>query len=104
MRLVTWNCNTARHRKLGALMRLRPDIAIVSECAHPDRLEALGALADVSGDPIWVGENPNKGLAVFAFNGYRLRLAERFHPTLRHIAPIHVSGPTECNLLAVWGP
>jgi exodeoxyribonuclease III len=102
MRLVAWNCNMALHRKLDALRRLAPDIAVVSECACPERLRALAALDDITGDPIWIGDNPNKGLAVLAFNGYRLSLAREFHPTLRHLAPVHITGPAACNLLAVW--
>lgn len=102
MRLVAWNCNMALHRKLHALRRLVPDIAVVSECASPERLRGLAALDDISGDPIWIGDNPNKGLAVLAFNGYRLSLAREFHPTLRHLAPVHITGPASCNLLAVW--
>ena len=102
MRLVAWNCNMALHRKLDALRRLTPDIAVVSECAAPARLAALGALPALGGDPVWVGDNPYKGLAVFAFNGYAVRLAEPFHARLRHIAPVHVTGPAEFNLLGVW--
>jgi len=102
MRLVAWNCNMALHRKLDALRRLAPDIAILSECACPERLQARGALDEISSDPVWIGDNPNKGLAVLAFNGYRLRLAPEFQPTLRHLAPVHITGPAVCNLLAVW--
>ncbi len=92
----------ALHRKLDALRRLEPDIAVISECACPERLEALGALGGISGGPIWVGNNPTKGLAVLAFNGYRLSLAREFFPTLRHLAPVHVTGPATFNLLGVW--
>jgi len=92
----------ALQRKLDALRRLAPDIAVVSECACPERLRALAALNDISSDPIWIGDNPNKGLAVLAFNGYRLSLAREFHPTLRHLAPVRITGPAACNLLAVW--
>ena len=88
MRLVAWNCNMALHRKIDALRRLAPDIAVISECASPERLHALGALDGVSGDPIWIGDNPYKGLAVFAFNGYRARLARGFNPRLRYILPV----------------
>ena len=102
MRLVAWNCNMALHRKLDALRRLEPDIAVVSECAAPARLAALGALSALGGEPVWIGSNPHKGLAVFAFNGYAVRLAETFHATLRHIAPVHVTGPATFNLLGVW--
>jgi len=84
MRLVAWNCNMALHRKFDALRRLEPDIAVVSECAAPARLTALDALSALGGEPVWIGSNPHKGLAVFAFNGYAVRLAEPFHATLRH--------------------
>jgi hypothetical protein len=92
----------ALHRKFSALMRLRPDIAIACECAEPQRLQALGLLAELGAEPVWIGNNPNKGLAVFAYNGYAARLSEPFYPCLRYIAPIRISGPSQCNLLAVW--
>lgn len=34
MRLVTWNCGMALHRKFEALLGLEPDIAVVCECAE----------------------------------------------------------------------
>jgi exodeoxyribonuclease-3 len=102
MRIIAWNCNMALHRKCDALLALRPDIAVVCECAAPDRFRARGNATWLEGNPVWVGQNPNKGLAVFAFNGYAVHLAEPYYPTLRYIAPVHISGPTEVNLLAVW--
>lgn len=102
MRLIAWNCNMALHRKVDALLTLRPDIAVISECACPKILAQRGADSWIETDPVWIGENQHKGLGVFAFNGYRLRLYEPFLRTLRHIAPVHVSGPRAFNLLAVW--
>jgi exodeoxyribonuclease-3 len=92
----------ALNRKFAALLRLRPDVAIVCECAEPRRLAQCGAFEGLSADPVWIGSNPNKGLAVFTYNGYAARLCEPFYPTLHHIAPVHVSGPVAFNLLAVW--
>ena len=40
MRIVAWNCNRALHRKIDALMTLRPDVAVISEAAKPERLVA----------------------------------------------------------------
>ena len=100
MRLATWNCSMALHRKFDAMLGLQPDIAIICECAEPKRLHAWAGA--VGADTVWVGDNRNKGLAVFAFNGYRVSLALPFHATLRHLAPIRVSGPIAFNLLAVW--
>jgi exodeoxyribonuclease-3 len=92
----------ALHRKRHAVMALRPDIAVICECAEPARLAALGAFTGQSGDPVWMGDNRNKGLGVFTFNGYTARLADPYFPTLRHVVPVHIGGPVECNLLAVW--
>ena len=89
-------------RKFEALMRLRPDIAIVSECAVP---EALGHSRSPDGadhSSVWIGENKHKGLAVLAFNGLTVSLAEPYHRTLRWIAPVRIGSPLEVNLLAVW--
>jgi exodeoxyribonuclease-3 len=102
MRLVAWNCNMALHRKWEALLRLKPDIAVISECAGLEKLQLRGSTDWIEGEPVWIGENPNKGLAVFAFNGYSARLHEPYHPTLRYIAPVCVDGPARFNLLAVW--
>jgi exodeoxyribonuclease-3 len=102
MRIVAWNCNMALERKAEVLLELRPDIAIISECAEPERLRLRSKSAWLEGEPVWVGRNPHKGLAVLAFNGYAARLADPYHATLRYIAPVHVTGPTTCNLLAVW--
>ena len=33
---------------------------------------------------------------------HRAELADPFYPTLRHVAPVRVTGPVECNLVAVW--
>ena len=101
MRIATWNCSMALHRKFDAMLRLRPDIAVICECAEPRRLQQLAVSPSFCADAVWIGDNRNKGLAVFAFNGYAVRLAEPFHPTLRHVAPVRVTGPVVCNLLAV---
>ncbi len=102
MRLVTWNCNMALHRKIDALLALEPDIAVVSECAMPEILRSRERASWIESEPVWIGENRNKGLAVFTFNGYAARLHESYHPTLRYIAPVYIDGPRRFNLLAVW--
>jgi exodeoxyribonuclease-3 len=102
MRIVAWNCNMALDRKFAALLDTRPDIAVVSECARPERFLARARLDRLKHDPVWVGQNPNKGVAVFTFNGYTARLSKPYYRTLRYIAPVHISGRVTCNLLAVW--
>lgn len=102
MRLVAWNCAMALHRKWDALMALRPDIAVVPECACPEVLTARGVDGLTPRNMFWMGRNPNKGLGVFAFNGFTLSAVEPFFPTLCFILPIEVRGPTRFHLLATW--
>lgn len=102
MRLVAWNCNMALHRKYEALLSLRPDVAVISECATPERLVRLSAEDWIEEDPVWIGRHEAKGLAVLTFNGYRARLSSDYWPNLRDIAPVHVDGQLNFNLLAVW--
>ncbi len=92
----------ALHRKMDALLRLDPDIAVISECAEPQVLETRGLGGLNTHNCIWMGSNPNKGLGVFAFNGFRLARHTPCCPTLKFILPVHVAGRCNFNLLAVW--
>jgi hypothetical protein len=101
MRLVSWNCAMGLERKLAALTALRPDIAILSEVTCPDRLRLQAP--ELSELPmVWVGDNPNKGLAVVSFARDELALDNSYRSTNQYIAPVHVSGSRSFRLLAVW--
>ncbi len=102
MRLIFWNCNMAFHRKIEAILPLKPDIAVISECAAPEILAQRGLDRFSPETCLWMGKNPNKGLGVFAFGGVALRRAEPFFPTLDFVLPVVVAGATQFNLLAVW--
>jgi hypothetical protein len=102
VRLVAWNCNMALDRKFAALRALRPDVAVISECAEPERLAAKLPLMRLGVDLVWVGRNPHKGLAVLGFKGARVRLLSGHDPGLEFIAPVRVEGPATFTLLAVW--
>lgn len=102
MRLVAWNCNMVLHRKYEALLSLRPDVAVISECAAPERLRRLSGGGWIESEPVWIGHRETKGLMVLAFNGYRAHLSPDYWPNLRYIAPVYIEGAVGFNLLAVW--
>ena len=85
-------------RSVEGVLALKPDIAVISECAEPARLRARGADRWLESEPVWIGRNPHKGLAVFAFNGHGARLCETYHPSLRYVAPVHVTAPTSAAI------
>ena len=104
MRLVAWNCNMALHRKLAALLALKPDVAVLSECASPERLvERLGAGA--------LDGASRCGSAPTGTRAWRCSPSTAIAPASpmtsiggrsRFIAPVRIEGPTSFNLLAVW--
>ena len=101
MRVISWNCKGAFHRKLGCAAELRPDILVVPEC------EKLAALPQpIEGPAIrsykWVGSNARKGLAVLSFGDYVLDLHPSYRPEHEWIVPLSVSGPATFVLFAVW--
>lgn len=83
-------------------MALRPDVAVISECAEPALLAQRGPLPEMSCPPAWLGRNPNKGLGVFAFGDQTLRTIPRINAGLVWILPVEILGPVRFNLLAVW--
>ncbi len=88
-------------RKKGHLIQNEePDILIVPECEHPDKLLNLALNATST---LWYGTNKNKGLAVFSFGRYVLKEMNDHNVELKLFCPIHVTGG-ECDfkLFAVW--
>lgn len=102
MRIVVWNCAMKlAGKKLMSLENLQPDIAIVPECACPDKLWGKQPLlAPIPMD--WIGEDENKGLGVLAFNGYRVLRHRAYDPSLRWMLPVEIKGPVNFHLLGVW--
>ncbi len=92
----------ALHRKIDALLSLNPDIAVVSECAEPERLRERIADHSVIDDFVWVGRNPNKGLAVLTFNGYSARVMAAHDPGLEYVVPVEIRGGVPFTLFGVW--
>lgn len=101
MRLVTWNCNMALPRKWSALRALKPDVAVVQECASPERLGSR--ITDPGPDRcLWTGDNPNKGLAIFAFGDWRLEPLGGRLASADYFLPARAVGPAVFSLVGVW--
>ena len=102
MRLITWNCQGAFRKKAEAILTFQPDILVVQECENPDKLKFNPTNKKLN-DFLWFGENQHKGLGVFSFNNYKLRMLEQHNPDFKIILPISVSnGQINFNLFAIW--
>ena len=100
MRLVVWNCNMAAHRKVEALLTLRPDVAVLAECAGPG-VPASAPIYAAASSHVWAGLVPVKGLAALGFGDWRVTRAGPSNEAGIAL-PVHLDGPVAFNLLALW--
>ncbi len=101
MKLVTWNCQGAFRKKFARIARGAPDVAVIQECEHPDRLKWQGAQPPPTSQ-IWFGSNANRGVGIFSWTNLEFAPAEDYDPSIQYCVPVRVSGGSSFNLLAVW--
>ena len=102
MKIITWNCNMAFRKKANIILKHDPDILVVQECEHPDKLK-FSEHALKPTDLLWIGQNKNKGLGVFSYSNFRFKLHRTHNPDLKLVAPIKVSdGTSDFILYAIW--
>lgn len=92
----------AFRKKADFILKYKPDILIVPECEHPDRL-LFPIETPKPSDNLWFGKNQNKGLAIFSYSSFRFKVLENHNQDLQMIIPITVTnGQFEFNLFAIW--
>lgn len=102
MKIITWNCNMAFRKKADFILSLNPDILIVPECEHPDKLK-FNTDTPKPNDILWFGKNHNKGLGIFSYSEYRFKVLNIHNPELRMVVPIEVFGDGfDFTLFAIW--
>jgi exonuclease III len=101
LRIVSWNCNMALRHKFDALLSLRPDVAIIQECAEPARA-ADGRWRPLCHDADWIGFNAQKGLGIFTFGDLSIRRHQTFSEAFSLYLPVEIHGSCRFNLLGVW--
>ncbi|MEP6713424.1 MAG: endonuclease/exonuclease/phosphatase family protein [Ferruginibacter sp.] len=102
MKIITWNCNMAFRKKAVFILKHEPDILIVPECEHPDKL-IFPADTPKPTDILWFGKNHNKGLAIFSYSNFRFTVLDNHNKDLQMIIPIAVTnGKFNFNLFAIW--
>lgn len=100
MKIITWNCQGAFRKKAEFILPLQPDILILQECEHPDKLKFADKRPHAA---FWHGDSVHKGIGIFSFSEYKFELLPCFSPTFRHIIPLHVTGNgLPFILFAIW--
>ncbi len=102
MKIITWNCNMAFRKKATYILAHKPDILIIPECEHPDKL-SFAENTPIPTDFIWMGDNKNKGLGIFSYSHFRFKVLRNHTPKLKTIIPIKVTGnDVQFTLFAIW--
>ena len=92
----------AFRKKANCILHYNPDILIVPECEHPDKLR-FNVDTRKPNDVLWFGTNQNKGLGIFSYSDYKFQLLDFYNPEFKMIIPIKVSHiKFDFMLFAIW--
>jgi exodeoxyribonuclease-3 len=100
LRFLTWNCQGAFRKKYSLVADLTPDIAVIQECEHPDRIPWKQGHAPSAS--LWFGSKPTKGLGIFSWTNLSFQTVENYDPSIRYCIPILVTFPFQFQIIAVW--
>ncbi len=102
LKVITWNCNMAFRKKSIFIEDYEPDILIVPECEHPDKLK-FAPNSKLPTDVFWYGTNVNKGLGVFSFTNYKISLLNFHEEKFKMIIPLKITnGDLTYTIFAIW--
>lgn len=103
MQLLNWNCNGALRKKFQHLTHFDADIYIIQECEDPATSKDSNYILWAE-NYLWIGDSKNKGIGIFAKNGYTLKKLDwcnRYHDhTVKHFLPCRVND--SFDILALW--
>lgn len=92
----------AFRKKAQIILNYKPDILIIPECEHPDKLIYKGDVPKPTG-ALWFGKNRDKGLGIFTYGNYRCKLLDTHNEDFKMIVPIAVTGAGfDLHLFAIW--
>jgi exonuclease III len=103
MKIVTWNCNGALRKKFEKLEEFDAEVLIVQECENPEFVKEK-LYRNWANNYLWIGDNKNKGVGVFAKPEIRLKKLDWSNSfrnsSVKYFLPCNINN--QFNLLAVW--
>ena len=92
----------AFRKKAALILTQKPDILVIVECEHPDKL-IFPIDTPKPTDSLWFGKNNHKGLAIFSYNSFRFKILENHNENFKMIIPLEVTGGDyDFNLFLIW--
>jgi exonuclease III len=101
MKIIGWNCQMKFREKAKHLNIFNSDVVVICECENLEKLK-FGMDSKIPTDQLWFGDNPSKGIGIFSYSDYKIKLHSSYNPAFRYVVPIEVNGSEEFNLLAIW--
>ncbi len=102
MKLISWNCQGAFRKKAAIILAYEPDILVIQECEHPDKLKFDPTIPTPS-DIYWYSDGGKKGLGLFSYSDYKFELLPNFNPEFRYILPFRITGNGQTfTFFAIW--
>jgi exonuclease III len=92
----------AFRKKAEFILTEQPDILIIPESENQDRL-SFGTNARQPTDIFWYGTNPNKGIGVFSYSNFKIKLHEIHNPEFKYVLPLSVyNDKINLTVFAIW--
>ena len=102
MKIISWNCQGAFRKKADFILEEHPDILVIQECEHPDKLK-FKSTTQMPSDIYWHSDGGKKGIGIFSYSDYTIKVLPEFNPIFRYIIPLRISKKDySFTLLAVW--
>lgn len=92
----------AFRKKADFILGYKPDILLVPECEHPEKL-IFSSETVKPAQTLWFGKNKNKGFGIFSYSKYEFTVLDVYNEDFKMIIPIAVTGGSlDFNLFAIW--
>jgi exodeoxyribonuclease-3 len=91
----------AYRKKADVILKHKPDILVVPECEHPDKLKFNAGTPEPT-SILWFGNNHNKGLGIFSYSDFKLKVHKAHNEDLKLIVPFSATkGNLKFTLFAI---
>ncbi len=92
----------AFRKKAEFILIEQPDILIVPECENQQRL-SFGLYTKHPTDIFWYGDNPHKGIGVFSYSNFKIKLLDIHNPGFKYVLPLLVyNDKISLTIFAIW--
>lgn len=92
----------AFRKKAEFILKEQPDILIVPECENQERL-IFGNMTRKPNDIFWYGKNPNKGIGIFSYSNFKIKLLNIHNPDFKYVLPLSIyDEKINLTVFAIW--